>query len=636
MKRYCTVLFFFLFTCGLYAQQYVPELVSKKARAIYQKAIEAADREAYDQALQLIDQALQKDPRYVDAMLSRAGIQGQLKRYAEAVKNYEQAFAVDPGYTREYQLPYSINLAGMGRFEEALNAVNDFLSIPSLSASSVKAGQYRKKNILFALQQQAGVAQAFDPGFRNAGDAINTADPEYFPSLTIDGRTLVFTRRVNWRNEDFFSALAQGDGWEKATPLDGTVNFVFNEGAQQISQDGNWLVFTGCDFPDGYGSCDLYISYRSADGWSKPQNLGPLINTEAWETSPCLSPDKQALYFSSTRPGGFGAADLYVSRLMPNGRWSVPENLGPAINTAGDEKAPFMHADNETLYFTSDGLQGYGGSDIFMAKKSLTGYDRPLNLGFPINTIDNEGSLVVSSDGHTAFYASDRPEGKGGLDIYSFRLREELRPLSTTWVQGRIYDSLTGKGMPALVELVDLQSKRLVMQVQADADGNYLTSLPKGRDYAFSVNKKGYLFHSGRFALQVLDTVQYFNQDIAMQSLAAGANITLRNILFETGKYELLPASFAELERVVVLLQENASLQVQINGHTDNVGQPQDNQWLSENRAKAVVEFLVSKGIQPTRLSYKGFGASVPVADNATEQGRSLNRRTEMLVVSGS
>jgi outer membrane protein OmpA-like peptidoglycan-associated protein len=321
---------------------------------------------------------------------------------------------------------------------------------------------------------------------------------------------------------------------------------------------------------------------------------------------------------------------------MPNGRWSAPENLGPAINTAGDEKAPFMHADNETLYFTSDGLQGYGGSDIFLAKKTLTGFERPLNLGFPINTIDNEGSLIVSSDGRTAFYASDRPEGKGGLDIYSFRLREELRPLNTTWVQGRIYDSLTGKGMPALVELVDLQSKRLVMQVQADAEGNYLTSLPKGRNYAFSVNKKGYLFHSGRFALQGLDTVQYFNQDIAMQPLAAGANITLRNILFETGKHELLPASFVELDRVVVLLQENAALKVQINGHTDNIGQPQDNQLLSENRAKSVVDFLVSRGIQPTRLSYKGFGATAPVADNATEQGRSLNRRTEMLVVSGS
>ncbi len=578
MKRYCTILFFFLFIGGLYAQQYVPELVSKKAKAIYQKAIEAADREAYEEALQFIDQALAKDPRYVDAMLSRAGIQGQLKRYADAVKSYEQAFTVDPGYTREYQLPYCINLTGMGRFEEALKAVNDFLSIPSLSASSVKAGQYRKNNILFALQQQASVEQPFDPGFRNAGDAVNTPDP----------------------------------------------------------QDGKCLMFTGCDFPDGYGSCDLYISYRSADGWSRPQNLGPQINTEAWETSPCLSPDKQALYFSSTRPGGFGAADLYVSRLMPNGRWSAPENLGPAINTAGDEKAPFMHADNETLYFTSDGLQGYGGSDIFLAKKSLTGFERPLNLGFPINTIDNEGSLVVSSDGRTAFYASDRPEGKGGLDIYSFRLREELRRLATTWVQGRIYDSLTGKGMSALVELVDIQSKRLVMQVQADGEGNYLTSLPKGRNYAFSVNKKGYLFHSGRFALQGLDTVQYFNQDIAMQSLATGANITLRNILFETGKYELLPASFVELDRVVLLLQENAALKVQINGHTDNIGQPQENQLLSENRAKAVVDHLVSRGVQATRLSYKGFGASVPGADNATEQGRSLNRRTEMLVVSGS
>lgn len=634
MKLFVTLIGL-LFALVLQAQQYVPERVSKKARAVYEKAIAAADAEHFEQALLLIDQSLQKDPLFLDAILSKAGIQGQLKRYGDAVKTYDQAFAIDPGYTREYRLPYCINLSGIGRFRDALDAVQDFLAIPSLNTASKKAGEYRKKNIEFALQQQAVFSAPYHPGFRNAGDAVNSVDPEYFPSLTIDGKTLVFTRRVNGRNEDFFSAVFEDKDWGKAMPLDGTVNSAYNEGAQHISQDGKWLVFTGCDFPDGYGSCDLYISYRTADGWSKPQNLGAAVNTDAWETSPCLSPDKQALYFSSTRPGGFGAADIYVSRLMPNGRWSAPQNLGASINTAGDEKAPFIHADNESLYFTSDGLQGYGGSDIFLAKKSGQGFEQPINLGYPINTIDNEGSFIVSSDGRTAFYASDRPEGKGALDIYSFLLREALRPQSTTWVEGRIYDSLTGKGMSAVVELVDLKSKRMVMQVQADAAGNYLTSLPKGRDYAFSVNKKGYLFYSGRFALQELDTAEHYSQDIPMQSLVKGANITLRNILFETGRYDLLPGSFVELDKVVLLLQENASLKVQINGHTDSVGKQQDNQLLSENRAKAVVEFLASRGIQPERLSYKGFGASVPVADNATEQGRSVNRRTEMLILSG-
>lgn len=625
-----------LLSLVLCAQQYAPERVGKKARAIYQKAIAAADAENYEQSLLLIDQALQKDPLFLDALLSKAGIYGQLKRYAEAVASYEQSFSIDPGYTREYRLPYCINLTGIGRFNDALAAVEDFLAMSTLNSAARKAGEFRKKNLLFALQQQAAFPGSYDPGFQNAGDAINSSDAEYFPSLTIDGKTLVLTRRVNGRNEDFFSAVLQGNDWGKAVPLEGTVNTPYNEGAQQISQDGRWLVFTGCDFPDGYGSCDLYISYRTADGWGRPQNLGPLVNTAAWETSPCLSPDKQSLYFSSTRPGGFGAADLYVSTLMPNGRWSAPQNLGSAINTAGDEKAPFMHADNESLFFTSDGLQGYGGSDIFLAKKSADGFDQPINLGYPINTIDNEGSLIVSSDGETAFYASDRPEGKGGLDIYSFRLRTELRPQSTTWVEGSIYDSLTGKGMPAIVELVDLGTKRMVMQVQADADGRYLTSLPKGRDYAFSVNKKGYLFYSGRFALEGLEPGAHYTLDIPMQSLVKGANITLRNILFATGKHDLLPGSFVELEKVAALLQENGLLNVQINGHTDNVGKQQDNQLLAENRARAVVEFLVSRGIAAKRLSYKGFGAAVPVADNSTEEGRAVNRRTEMLVVSGN
>jgi outer membrane protein OmpA-like peptidoglycan-associated protein len=632
--KWFVALMIVLFSFGLQAQQYAPERVSKKARALYQKAIVAADAEQFEEALILIEQALQRDPLFLDALLSKAGIQGQLKRYGAATETYERAFSIDPGYTREYRLPYCINLSGTGRFKDALVAVDDFLAIPGLSGSSRKAGEYRKKNIEFALQHQAEFNRPYDPGFRNAGEAVNSRDSEYFPSLTIDGKTLVFTRRPQGRNEDFFSAEQQGQGWSSALPLPGTVNTAYNEGAQQISQDGKWLVFTGCDFPDGYGSCDLYISYRTAEGWSRPQNLGPNVNTSSWETSPCLSPDKQSLYFSSTRPGGWGAADLYVSRLMPNGRWSAPENLGPEINTAGDEKAPFMHADNESLYFTSDGLQGYGGSDIFLVRKSGDGFGRPINLGYPVNTIDNEGSFVVASDGQTAYYASDRPEGIGALDIYSFLLREEFRPLSTTWVEGRIYDSLTGKGIPAMVELVDLNSKRLVMQVQADADGNYLASLPKGRDYAFSVNKKGYLFYSGHFALMGADPVAFYTQDIPLQSLVRGANITLRNILFETGRYDLLPGSFVELDKVVQLLQENTSLKVQINGHTDAVGKDEDNQLLSENRARTVVEFLVSRGIASTRLSFKGFGASVPVADNETETGRAKNRRTEMLVLS--
>lgn len=631
-----SVLVVLMFPVVAIAQQYDPSAVSKKSRVQYEKAMQLSDEGNYAEALRIIDQVLQKEPRYLDAMLSKAGLLGELKNYKEAVRVYQSAFAMDSLYTRTYFLPYSINLMGMGAFGDALAAVNRFLEIPGLNASFVKAGEYRKKTALFAIEQAQRYAQHFDPQFSNLGAAVNSAELEYFPSLTIDGKQLIYTRRVNGTNEDFFSSKFEDAVWKPSQALPGTVNTPFSEGAQQISQDGKWLVFTGCLFPQGLGSCDIYISFLTPQGWSRPQNLDEPVNSEFWDSSPCLSPDKQELYFSSNRPGGYGGSDIYVSRRMANGRWSTPQNLGPLINTPGDEKAPFMHADNETLYFTTDGLQGYGGTDLFFSRRRSNGFDTAVNLGYPINTIDNEGSLVVASDGIRAFFASDRPEGLGGLDIYSFLLREPFRPLASTWVEGRVYDSLSGAGVAAIIELIDLKTKRMVMQVQADAEGNYLTSLPMGRDYAFNVNKKGYLFYSGRFSLQQTSQDSHYTRLIPLQPLVKGANVVLKNILFETGKHDLLPASVVELEKMMQVLKDNPRIRVQINGHTDNVGKDADNVLLSAARAKSVVDYLISSGISPERLSYKGFGASLPVADNATEEGRALNRRTEMVVLSAN
>ena len=236
------------------------------------------------------------------------------------------------------------------------------------------------------------------------GDSINTADLEYYPSAPIDDKTLVFTRRVRGYNEDFFVSDRTSGAWTKAKGIDGDLNSNFNEGAQNISQDGEWLVFTGCNFPEGLGSCDLFFSSLTKKGWSTPENIGQPVNTEFWESSPCLSPDKRELYFSSNRPGGYGGKDIYVSKRLPNGRWSEPENLGPQINTAGDESCPFIHADNQTMYFTSNGLTGYGGDDLFIARKQTNGvWDNVENLGYPINTTEMKEPV---GRWQTAYYAS--------------------------------------------------------------------------------------------------------------------------------------------------------------------------------------------------------------------------------------
>ena len=634
-KTFFTILTALLFA-GAWAQSYDPSKINKKATQLYEQALERAQDGNLVHAAGLLLESIEADKKYVDAYLSLAGVYGQLKSHNNSIKYYEQAFALDSGYTVQYNLPYSINLAATGAFEKALQAIEKVLARnPSPGSATYKAAMYRKGTYTFAIEQQKkndGKPYVFEPV--NLGAAVNTKESEYFPSLTIDGGELVFTRRINNFNEDFFATKKQGSTWEAATAIPGKVNTPQNEGAQNISPDGQWLVFTGCNRPGGFGSCDLYISYNTPEGWSEAINLGNRINSSDWESQPCLSPDKRDLYFASRRPGGYGGSDIYVSHLLPNGRWSEPENLGSGINSSGEESSPFIHADNQTLYFNSDGHPGYGGNDLFYVRKGPGGdWSRPVNLGYPINTIHDEGTLFISADGKTAYYASDRSDSKGGLDIYSFELREDIRPYRTLWVKGRVYDIKTTKGIPSSVELIDLATNQLISQVQTDETGNYLITLPLGKDYAFNVNRKGYLFYSDNFMSDRAPDSTY-QKDIPLQPIEANARVVLNNIFFDSNSAEIKPASRVELDILVALLKENPGLKIEIGGHTDNIGKPADNLVLSNNRAKSVTAYLGEKGIASSRLVAKGYGETKPVAENNTESGRAANRRTEMRVIS--
>jgi outer membrane protein OmpA-like peptidoglycan-associated protein len=638
MKPFFSLLlpaFFSLIAGQSVSQNFDPSRLNKKAINFYNLGLDRAQSGAYKEALNLLDQAIQIEPKYVDAWLTKAGISGELKDYANAATFYEKAFAIDTLSTKDYRLPYAIDLAGTGSFDKALNAVNSFLTNPDLNDRSRKAGEYRKASFEFAVQyDKTHPTKNYVFAPHNLGDSINTSELEYYPSLTIDGSTLIFTRRVHGYNEDFFVSHHSDSVWSRSMGIDGDINTNFNEGAQNISQDGEWLVFTGCNFPEGLGGCDIYFSTLTRKGWSKPENLGSVINTEFWESSPCLSPDKRELFFSSNRPDGYGGKDIYVSHLSPNGRWSKPENMGPSINTVGDESCPFVHADNQTMYFTSNGLPGYGGDDLFVVRKKDDGtWGDPENLGYPINTIENEGSLIIAADGRTAYYASDRADTRGGLDIYTFEMREDLRPNKTLWVQGKVFDKKTGEGLPSAVELINLSTGQLNSRVQTDENGRYLITLPVGKDYAFSVNRKGYLFYSQNFPLikKTADSTYIIN--IPLQPVEINASIVLNNIFFDINKFELKPESRSELDKVVALMNDNPGTKILISGHTDNIGKASDNLVLSNNRAKAVVSYLISKGVTPSRLQSKGFGATKPIADNQTESGRATNRRTELTVI---
>jgi outer membrane protein OmpA-like peptidoglycan-associated protein len=615
--------------------QYDPEKVSKKAQQLFEQAYAIAQDGDFNKSIGVLKEAVKIDPGFLEAYLSIAGLYSEQKNYSSAIEYYEKARSMDSAWFKDYNLPYSINLAGNGQFQQALEAVNKFLTTPNLNEQSLKAGTWRKKTYQFALdyasQHPTGNYQF---KLQNMGDSINGDQLEYWPTLTIDGQEMIFTRRVNG-NEDFFGSRRENGHWTTAKRLTGDINSNMNEGAQNISQDGQWLIFTGCNFPNGLGSCDLYISYLTPEGWSSPENLRSPINSEAKETAPSLSPDKHDLYFASSRLGGYGGSDIYVSHHLPNGRWSEPENLGPEVNTIGEENCPFIHADNQTLYFTSSGHLGYGGSDLFLVKKEPNKkWSKAINLGYPINTIENEGTLVIAADGRTAYYTSDRGDSKGGLDIYTFELRDELRPARTLWVKGKVFDQKTSKGLPSAIALTDLNTREVLSKVQTDESGNYLVTLPVGKDYAFNVNRKGYLFYSENFTLSGKIPDSTYNIDIPLQPIEANASIVLKNIFFDINKYELKPESTVELDNLFDLLRDNPSVKIEIRGHTDNVGKASDNMTLSNNRAQAVVKYLVSKGIEQKRLSFKGYGATQPVADNKTEEGRAKNRRTEVRVIS--
>lgn len=637
----CSIYLFILaFLCAPFignAQWYDPEKVNKKAAAIYGEAYENAQEGNYVAAIAKLNDALKAEAKFVDVYLSRAGIYANMKNYKASVADFEKGLEMDREYASTYLLPYSISLAGTGDFERALKVVNDFLATPRLNEQSIKAGNYRKKTYQFALQQDSIIKNysstyVFSPV--NMGTNINGTTLEYYPSLTIDGSKMIFTRRENG-DEDFYESHFENGSWTAAVPVPGNINTNLNEGAQNISQDGEWLIYTGCNYPEGGGSCDLYISYKTKNGnWTEGENMGNVINTEFWEASPSLSSDKTQLYFTSSRLGGYGGKDIWVSTRQPNGRWGKPENLGPDVNTSSDEACPFIHPDNQTLYFNSNGHQGYGLTDLFLIRKKEDGsWGIPVNLGYPINTIDDEGSLIVAADGKTGFYASDGADTKGGLDLYQFELREDIRASKVLWVKGKVYDVKNNNGLPSAVELTDINTRKLLSKIQTDEEGNYLITLPIGKNYAFNVNRKGYLFYSDNFETKPGYADSAMEINIPLQPLEVGASVVLKNIFFASSQFDLKDESLAELDKLIQLLNDNPDTQIMISGHTDNVGSASDNLALSTSRAKSVVQYLQKNGIKANRLVSKGWGATKPIANNETEVGRAKNRRTELSIL---
>lgn len=625
-----SALLFTLIALGCGGQTTI-KTTTPKARKLYDKGMQYIAAHDLGKAKAQLLKAIAADSAFVDAYIQLGDVEFFMEDVVGAEKHLEKAIALLPEYeSRPYWDLGHIYLI-TERYSEAAEMFRAYLRFDKARSRDAAL------NLLTQSEFAANAVKhpvPFAPV--NLGSQINSANHEYLPSLTADQSKLIFTVRFANEDEDFFWSQSADGRWQPARNMGRPIsNPGFNEGAQSISPDGLTLYYAAnYTDPSGPQNFDIYYATWSGSTWSEPRRIPGKVNTRWYESQPSISADGRWLFFSSRNPAGFGGKDIWVSELEDDGTWGTPNNLGPHINTKGDEEVPFIHSDNVTLYFGTNGLTGMGGSDLFYTTRQADRtWSKPVNLGYPINTIENEGSLFITTDGRTGYFASDKPGGFGGYDLYSFEIPESIRPKPVTYVKATVHDE-SNNPLDAEVELIALASQESLITSKTDAvTGVFLVTLPLGANYALNVSKEGYLFHSENFSLKDWDADSVFVIDIELEKIREGEKTVLRNVFFATDSYELLGESSAELDRLVQLLTENPTLRVEIGGHTDNVGTAAYNQNLSEQRAKSVVSYLVEHGIDGSRLTFKGYGFSEPIASNDTEAGRARNRRTEIKVI---
>ncbi len=603
----------------------------------FEKAVACFNSGDMQQAAETAEKIVEKDPAFFNAYLLLAEIAHEskgTKKEIEYLKLAQENSDNPVIYVRMAEAEYLL-----GEYESALENFNKYISTSKISEKRKAEIQLKIASCEFAIEAIKNPVE-FTP--EKMSKNINSSTDEYWPVLSLDQKELVFTRLIKTQGklpqEDFFISRFDEGNWCKAKPIS-EINTDWNEGAETLSADGKLMFFTACNRNDGKGSCDIYFSKNENEKWSVPKNVGAPVNTSQWEGQPSFSSDNRYLYFSSNRSGGKGQKDIWRAEFLGFGNanelvWGKMENLGDSINTPGNEISPFIHANNKDLFFASDYHTGMGGMDLFRSSlKDEKEFSTPQNLGFPINTLKDEQGLNISSDGTIAFFASAR-EKDTGLDIYRFELDKNLRPEPATYVKAKITNIKTGAPVMAAVELTNLTNTNYKERLEkADNKGEVLICLPTGSNYSFTVSEDGFLFYSQAFPLNGTNTLyEPYLLAIELQPIEIGAKMNLYNVYYKTDSYTILPASEPELQKLLTFLKQNPDLKVEIQGHTDNTGQADKNQALSEKRAQSVVQFLVERGISSERLQAKGFGEQLPVATNDTEEGKRLNRRTTVKI----
>lgn len=638
MRQFYLLVFLFVFTNTVLGQTVQYSSQDKKALKYYAEAAALLKRVQFREAIPPLTNAVDRDPNFIEAWLGLASAYNRLNQLDTSIYFYKRALEIDPDYKRSKGAYYKIGTSHYqkGEYQQAKEFLNQYLDRVPGHPKNEKASNRILADCQFAIEAIANPG-AFN--VTNLGPNANFFQMQYFPVLSVDQKQLFFTRREGYaiqQDEDIFYTIKDDKGeWSVPKSVSSNINTHFNDGACALSADGRTLVFTSCSGRQGYGSCDLYISKKEGDSWSKPQNMGRNINSEAWEAQPSLSADGRSIYFVSNRRGGFGGRDIWFAKMDRKGEWQPAENIGNDINTKKDEISPFIHANEEAIYFSSNGYVGMGGFDLYFTEKGDSTWTKPRNMGYPLNDFHDQISMYISSEGDKGYYAIEKRGRETSIQLYSFDVPEYLRVRKkSTYFTGTVVDAKTKVPLSADLKVYKLDNKKYYSSAKSDIKtGEYVVVLTEGNNYGIYVTKPGYLFQDFSFKYQDIASFDHNLLDIELQPIEVGAETVLGNIFFDFDDFELKKESESELRIVYNFMRKNRDVIVEISGHTDNKGNATYNQELSEKRAKTVYDFLVSKGISASRLTYKGYGQTRPRVTNDNSENQALNRRIEFKIV---
>jgi len=632
------LLMIILSQCAVTGQNYHTR--SNRALKYYDQGKRDYDLLYYARAETNLQMAVREDDGFYEAHILLGQLYSDTGEWEKAVTHYRKAVSIDSLFF--VPALYGLGRAELrtGRYAEARTTLEAFLGQPGTTQKLRAEAEKMLASCRFALTFPGNY---FGREPVNAGDSVNTALDEYWPSVTGDGQQLIFTREVKRaggygrdKQEDFYISRWVSDrNWGTARNAGAPLNTAGNEGAQSISSDGRSMYFTACDRNDGYGRCDIYFSFHDGNRWSPGVNAGAPVNSTYWESQPSISPNGRMLFFVSNRPGGQGGMDIWYSVRGSDGKWGNPVNPGKAINTPGDEFSPFIYFNSRTLYFSSNGRETFGGHDIYVTTMNPDStWTPPENLGPAINTPADETGLVIESSGKRAYFSSVRDKSRG-KDIFYLDLPESIQPEPVSYFRGTVIDKATGAPISARYELTDLSSRTSIISSLTDSKGGFFVCLPQGYSYGLNVTADGYMIFSENFDfVEGYTSAEPYRKTIALNKVRKGEFMRMYNVFFDTDSWELLEASVPELEMLLEFLRINSTVVIEIGGHTDSDGSDEHNQVLSEKRAAAVRNYLIKRGITPERMFSHGYGETSPMADNITAAGKRLNRRTEITILS--